>query len=183
MCPDCKHTLLDSFSPAIDNGLLEMADVNFNIAGNAKVDTDSTGARTFTCQHGETECATNLMETCFQLSAPDHLTALKSVMCVFEDLPSNSKNLGVNRCADKYNLPFGPIFKCIVQGEGEQLFYDAIQRTPAHTFIPWAVVDGKELTQSDRDMINNDVLKWACENYGGKKPESCNKMKIALSII
>jgi len=57
---------------------------------------------------------------------------------------------------------------------GYDLLDDAIKTTPAeHSFIPWETVEGKTLTQSDRDAINDNVLQWACDNYDGEKVAAC----------
>ena len=73
--------------------------------------------------------------------------------------------------------------KCLYSDDWNHFFHKAVTSTPTHDFIPWAVVKDRELTQSDRDMINNNVLKWACDNYDGKKPESCSKTSISFSLI
>ena len=88
LCPDSLHAVTTSFDPALDNGLLEMADVHFNVAGNvteiqinAKKDLYS-----FQCQNGDEECAGNIFENCLINTAKDTLTGLKSVVCMFQNI-------------------------------------------------------------------------------------------------
>merc|ERR1711957_174370 len=62
LCPDCKHTVTTSFTPAINNGLLDMVDLDYVVAGNASDDkfVRGSGAYNFTCQHGSVECLANV---------------------------------------------------------------------------------------------------------------------------
>merc|ERR1712224_114318 len=169
LCPDSKHTVTTSFTPAINNGLLDMADVNYYLAGNASDDgyVRGSGKYSFKCQHDEIECGSNIDENCMLHHAPDRKTALLSIGCMFTEIMRHSTATETNdaflKCTTQY---YKTDFRTMVNiqkckgsniKEGLDLFDDAIKATPKdHTFIPWATVDGVTLTQKDRDAINNN---------------------------
>ena len=196
LCPDSKNTIQNSFTPAIKNGLLDMADVTYYLAGNASDDTyvRGSGEYKFTCQHDSIECGANIMENCMLRLAKDNKTALQSIGCMFDNIERHSDDVATYDAFVKCNTQFYkddiPTLTNIENCAGPQIsqgfdfFDDAIQATPKeHTFIPWAAVDGITLSQTDRDLINSNVLKWACDRYQGAKPAACQTSSRFLSLI
>jgi len=86
LCPDCKHTVTTSFTPAINNGLLDMVDLDYVVAGNASDDkfVRGSGAYNFTCQHGSVECLANVYENCVVRLDSNRKRALQTVGCMFD---------------------------------------------------------------------------------------------------
>ena len=82
LCPYCVMAV-GKFETAIQNGLLEIADVEYYVAGNAKVTGKSGNMWQFTCQHGQNECYGNALESCIWNHAATRLDALNSIACMF----------------------------------------------------------------------------------------------------
>ena len=186
LCPDCKNTVQGSFTPAIKNGLLDMAEVNYVTAGNASSENFKRGTMdyNFKCQHNDAECYANIYSNCMNNMAESEMQKFLYFDCMFNNLwaAGVDKTSTMKDILDVWNVCLNKfvsedqqrwVFYCSFNGKGFNLFDDAIKATPKHDFIPWAAVEGKTLTQADRDLINSDVLKWACDNFEGTKPESC----------
>ena len=196
LCPDSKNTVQKSFTPAVNNGLLDMADVTYYVAGNAS-DVGyirGIGQYKFTCQHDSIECGANIYENCMLRLGKDNKTALQSIGCMFDNIERYSKDKDTFDAFMKCNAKFyrddhatlANIVNCVGlhSSQGFDFFDDAIKATPKeHTFIPWAAVDGRTLNQADRDSINSNVLKWVCENYQGDKVAACKTTSKFLQIV
>ena len=184
LCSDCKNASQKSYTPAIQNGLLEMADVNYIIAGNASHNRyiRGDGVYKFTCQFGVPECHALIYQNCMLKFIPDKVDKLLSISCMFDKIDNKSDTETIfkvyQKCASQYSKSVEHQVKILNCAEvdksiGYDQLYDAILETPGHNNIPWAVVENKPLSQKDRNAIDNNILKWACENYQGVKPKSC----------
>merc|ERR1712087_126741 len=190
LCPDSKAAIKNSFTPALEKGLLNMVDLDYIIAGNASDEgyKRGSGLYNFKCQHGEIECQTNILENCIVRLDSNRKRALETVGCMFDKIYMHST----------YQDTYHTFIQCMAQNykddipsltniencsgadykRGFDLFDDAIQQTPKdHSFIPWETVDGKTLTQDDRDAIHQDVFTWACNQYEGETIAACKKTK------
>jgi len=155
-----------------------------NIAGNAKItSSDSSGYMEFKCQHGEDECADNMVEICMMETAPDQLTALQRVVCMFDNMKTHYFDESFKTCYPGDTEAAALQFLTCEMQKSKPLFAQAIKATPEHDSIPWAVVDEINLTSDDRDLINNDVFQWACNNYKGEKPTACSNNMKAFSLV
>jgi hypothetical protein len=166
LCPD-SVTAMQKLDQAIVGGLLRLYDVDLVLAGNAKVNDSKLSVREFTCQHGPNECYGNSLESCIMKHSSTTLGGLKSVTCMFEQTNTDGNVLdgALITCASIHKA-FYPdvVIKCAHGAEGNALSYDAVQATPAHTFIPWETVSGATLSENDRTLLMHDPLRWACAN-------------------
>ena len=171
--------ITDSFGPAIDKGLLEMADVYFNVAGNTNetVSNELEISYEFSCENGDEECYGNKIQNCVYKYAKDHVTALKTIVCIFENTNSDASNLGMayRNCTIENGVSDMDVAWCAALDEGNQLLHEAVQATPRPTIFPWADVEYNRLSDYDRRMINSDVFQWVCDNYRGVKSSNCDQ--------
>jgi len=182
LCPDSVNTVVESYGAAIEKGLLEMADVTFNIAGNASYKRASSGKvlYNYECQHGIEECYLNMLELCMIKNLNNSRKALETVVCMYNQTHTEGSLIPIafEKCTMYYDWELDQkktALECSVNGEGQAMMLEAIDNTPKHDFIPWTVVDGKTLTVDDRTLINVNVFQYACNNFMGEKPETCNE--------
>lgn len=166
LCPDSVKAMA-AVSSAINRGLLEIADVDLVVSGNAKVTGRHGKMWQFACQHGPEECYGNALEECILHHAPQKKIGLRMVTCIY----AKSHTLGsalpdaLEQCAEEigdFGYSTDSMNQCANGLEGNAYHYGAIQMTPAHNFVPWVAVEDVVLTADDQDMLNNDPLKWAC---------------------
>lgn len=193
LCPDTVKTM-GLLNSAIDNGLMDLAEIKLVTAGNAKVYRDSfryAGQHDFTCQHGDDECYGNQLESCMLRYNTNPLGAMKAVLCMYARTVTHGILLpeAFNYCADQgvsrgafslYDTDGDVIDMkvCALDGRGNKLHYDNIQATPKdHTNIPWAGVDGVKLTAADQTALISDPLAWACAHStdSDAKAKVCKK--------
>ena len=130
------------------------------------------------------ECKYNMVELCLVKIGYKQSTALNRTVCMFETSQAKVEKMddAYKKCYPAINY-YQVLFQYCQIYDNVRYFKEAIAATPAHDSIPWAVVEGNELTTADRNMINNNVFKWACDNYKGKKPENCDKTLATLSLL
>lgn len=60
--------------------------------------------------------------------------------------------------------------------EGYRLHLAAAEETdglkPAHNYVPW-ITTNKKHSVTDENLILEDLVAWACNNYDGVKIEAC----------
>jgi len=122
LCPDCVHTI-GKIAEAIPKGLLDLADLNLVIAGNAKVTGLSGDMHQFTCQHGPEECYGNAVEACIWSHATSKLGALMSIKCMFAktDTDGSLIDSALVDCAAKYtSFDVKDVQTCATSSEGNK---------------------------------------------------------------
>jgi interferon gamma-inducible protein 30 len=180
LCPDCLHTVTKSFAPAIDQGLFQIADVTFVPYGNAQ-ETLHGSIWSFKCQNTQDECYGNALYSCILHHMTEKQQANKALVCMFTAVNAKSSNFpqSLIDCSKKYNFNASDVKACATNLEGNGLQHQAALATPKHNGVPWPVVEGKFLTNADRTMINENVMKYACRNYvGSVKLPGCEQYAV-----
>ena len=128
----------------------------------------------FTCQHGPRECQGNFIETCAIKKYDLYTQALPFILCL-EDNTSDFVAQG-KKCAAQLNLDWNKINDCATSKEGNQYEYEMAVATdklvPAHTYVPWVVVDGQHSSTTER-AVESNMLKYVCDNFKGTKIAAC----------
>merc|ERR1712238_442311 len=90
-CPGCRQLITTSFAAAYHTeGFLDMAEITFIPYGNAletkknedEDEDDDDATYSFECQHGETECVYNLIETCALHKIGCGVTQFQFINCI-----------------------------------------------------------------------------------------------------
>lgn len=144
---------------------------------------DSDGQYTFKCQHGDSECVGNLIEACaiqYHSSTGDMNEWFPFIYCVEKTAgdEGTSPAKAAPACAkqvswDDYDSNIRP---CAQGTEGNALMHKIADATdglsPSHTYVPWPVMNGKPLTESQMDQ---SLVKLVCNAYtGSDKPAACS---------
>ena len=143
--------------------MMAITDIDMVAFGNAKV--ISRDPPTFQCQHEEKECYGNMVELCAIQRFPKRYWDF--VVCEEKQLDFSED--GIVACACEGDIEPAEILECMESGEGARLHLEAADRTPDHTYVPYVLVDGKELDDP------SNLVKMVCEAFEGKKPKSCAK--------
>jgi hypothetical protein len=123
LCPDSVHTVA-KVNDAIENGLLHLAEVEFIMAGNAKVGEDLHNPQGITCQHGPMECYGNALESCILERATSKVAGLLSVACIFANTHTDGKliDIALGACAMEYpSFDVADVQQCANGPEGNRL--------------------------------------------------------------
>ena len=162
MCPDSMNTIVNSVAPAISKGVLELVDIKLHAYGNEKTVKDKNNNYIFTCQNGPAECVGNQIHNCIYDLVKDDATKIMMAACLFQHAKGNGEPfyLSLNTCSNIFSVDQIKIFTCSISPVGINLTVKAGMETPAHTFVPWVVVDGK-VNKKDQDEINKDLYTWA----------------------
>ncbi|XP_014776192.1 gamma-interferon-inducible lysosomal thiol reductase [Octopus bimaculoides] len=133
----------------------------------------------FTCQHGPTECAANIVETCAVRLLPvkQHLPLIACISYQFIHgvKPASAYKI----CADKQQIDMKPILACSQSDQGVNFQKDMATRTnrlnPHKSYVPWIVVNGVH-TQSINNKARTNLIQLVCDTYkGSDKPAACSK--------
>merc|ERR1712113_72738 len=108
---------------------------------------------------------------------PNYKIALQTVVCMFAQTNTDhTKTPGAfDYCTGQFDWTSAQkksAMNCAFNGEGDALLRAAVDATPTHTFIPWTAVEGHDLSDDDRDLINTNVLEYVCNTFHGDKPHS-----------
>lgn len=183
-CPACSRTITQSFKEAFTiKGFLKMADVSFIPFGNAK-ETGKSAPYEFECQHGESECQYNLVESCALNKLSCDFQKFQFIDCVenfnYNRDPHQDYDRVVEGCAIIANISghaTKEIKDCYKGLEGNKLEHEMAIKTgllsPAHEYVPWIVVNGKH-TDEIQDAVYDSLFGYVCDNYKGPdKSEEC----------
>ena len=164
-CPGCEYFITNELVPFHQTeDLMAITDLELVPYGNARVLTRD--PPTFQCQHGDKECYGNWVELCAQ----KHFTEQWWDFIVCEETSIDFSDDGIKKCADAAKIDASVILECAKGTEGPLLHLEAADKTPKdHKYVPWVVVDGKVMGESD------DFVTMICDAYTGEKPASCKK--------
>ena len=182
-CPGCRQTITTSFKQAFAaEGFLDMAEVQLVPYGNASEKEGVTGLWEFTCQHGETECVYNSIETCaLDILADVPMDAFNFVLCIEENdkstSPSQDYNTVVDKCAESaitraHKFKASEIKNCPknrtgnLQEHHQAVLTDALD--PKHTYVPWVVAQGVH-NDAVQNAVQTSLLAYVCSEYKGSK--------------
>lgn len=135
------------------------------------------------CQHGPSECIMNLYYACaIEVASNDFMKYMPFITCV--SARWNSKNSLeqwqqlVATCADFTTIDAAALQQCYGSGWESNLKLAAAEAnaTPDHEGVPYVVVNGQVLENTDQ------LLKAVCDAVQGEKPMGCSQvMKSAAS--
>ncbi|XP_033110696.1 gamma-interferon-inducible lysosomal thiol reductase-like [Anneissia japonica] len=176
LCPDCKQFIAEQLQPTWEKlgatGILNLELVPYGNAQEQNVGDEWQ----FTCQHGERECAGNVMETCVLSLVPFK----QAVLVIFCMEAANDPANAAQQCLMKYGLEFNAVSKCANSSQGNQLEHkmalktDALQ--PPHTYVPWVTIEGVHTEEMEK-AAEKDLLHLICNYYTGPRPDACNTNK------
>lgn len=146
--------------------------------GNTKQNDDGT----FTCQHGDGECATDVYHGCVEYKLSGNVDSIESgdtalaawpfILCMeqAEGDPTQAEtcyesNMNVT------DVPWSTISSCS-SDESDLVQTTAMKSTVPHDYVPWVTIDGVQLEHTR--LLQQAI----CDAYTGTKPESCKGSRL-----
>lgn len=132
---------------------------------------------TYTCQHGEGECISDLYESCVEKELAGSvenmfdasIDAWPYILCMeqADGNPAKAESCYTSSMSNS-SVTWSQVQDCYDNDADEVMAKAAAATDEAHhTYVPWVVVDGSLLE-------NTALLQHAiCSAYTGTKPESC----------
>ncbi|XP_051128362.1 gamma-interferon-responsive lysosomal thiol protein-like [Andrographis paniculata] len=173
LCPYCSNLIVNYLPELFESDLISITDLKLLPYGNAKISPNGT----IVCQHGPYECLLNTVEACAIHTWPKLEDHFPFVYCV-ENLVYNNNYTYWETCFKKLGLDASPVINCLNSDLGKklELRYAAATNAlePPHTYVPWAVVDGKPIYDDYRNFAS-----YICKAYKGtNKPSACTKSSV-----
>jgi len=186
-CPDCREMITTSFYDAYEiDGFLDMADITFIPFGNANEtkDEDYPDMYTFECQHGESECMYNLIETCAIHKIATNcdnnpmMTQFQFIYCIEQhndnrDTDQDYESVAL-KCATQVGVSIqtiDDIKSCVLTKEGNIYEHAMAQKTaalnPPHTYVPYVVANGVHNDEIQND-VTDSLFDYVCRTYKGQ---------------
>ncbi|XP_053382710.1 gamma-interferon-inducible lysosomal thiol reductase-like [Mercenaria mercenaria] len=132
----------------------------------------------YTCQHGQDECAGNLIETCAMYIMQNFSNYFPFIHCI-EAQKWTAPADAAKTCAKNMKIDLAPITDCANGKLGNGLLHEMALKTaalnPPHMYVPWITFNG----QHDGILENralSDLLSVVCDMYKGPKPTACSKL-------
>jgi interferon, gamma-inducible protein 30 len=175
LCPDCLAFVRGSLKTATNTkDFWKICEFNLYPYGNARR-VQNGSSWSFTCQHGVRECQGNLIEACAIRKFDYYSQGLPFSICL-EDNTTDFNAQG-QRCATKYGMDWSTINTCATGKEGNTIMAEYAAATeklsPAHTYVPWIVVNDKHTSSSENAVISN-MVRYVCSIYTGtEKIDAC----------
>ncbi|XP_071953270.1 gamma-interferon-inducible lysosomal thiol reductase-like [Antedon mediterranea] len=180
LCPGCKEFIADQLRPTWmklgSTGILNVTLVPYGNAKEQKVG----DLWQFDCQHGERECAGNIMETCV-LSLTKFDIAAPVIFCMEA---TEDPAMAAKRCLQQEGVDVNPVLQCANSTMGNTLEHKMAVLTdalnPPHQYTPWITLNGMH-TSSIQQKATTDLITLVCGAYTGSKPSACtniNNLKI-----
>jgi len=155
--------------------LVEITKLKLVAYGNTKYDNGK-----FSCQHGAGECTSDALELCTQYKLSGDINSIQTgdtsldawpfILCMEEaDGNPNKGKSCFDRTMSNSTLEWSTVETCY--NKEYDLVQSAAQKaTPTHDYVPWVLVDG--------DLLENtDLLQKAvCDAYTGTPPQSCKQL-------
>ncbi|KAM6962508.1 gamma-interferon-inducible lysosomal thiol reductase [Aplochiton taeniatus] len=170
LCPGCRAFITHQLFPTWAM-LHDIMTVNLVPYGNAQE--IPSGNAPFTCQHGEFECHSNMIEACV-IHLAGH-SAFDVIYCM--ESAANVTNAG-QPCLLLYapSVTWEEISNCEKGEQGYKLMHYYADMTkdlsPAHTHVPWITFNG-EYSVEFEDKAMSSLFKLVCQLYKGGQPPAC----------
>lgn len=184
LCPYCHQIITGPLMEAAAAGLDEIMTLKLIPYGNAKETPELriAGGYTYQCQHGPAECDANRMLACALDISTDAFAALPFVACMAHADASPERD--ARECAFKTGLDYTQLMHCYDNHQGWKLMHqnavDTGRLVPAHTYVPWLVVNGQH-TEDSQAAAQADLIGYVCQLYSGTdKPAGCPRPKYTL---
>ncbi len=157
-----------------DPELTAIVDLKLVAYGNTKQNANGT----YTCQHGQGECESDVLELCTQYKLSGNIDSIASgdtsleawpfILCMeqAEGDPAKAETCFATSMKGS-SLTFDAVSAC-AQNEASDVQAAAAKATPSHDFVPWCLVNGQALQHPDQ-MLTRSV----CNAYTGPKPSAC----------
>jgi len=192
-CPGCRQMITTSFDEAYHKeGFLDMAEITFIPYGNALEtknedndddddDTDTDDTYTFECQHGESECVYNLIETCalHKIGSVFPLQQFHFLHCIEQhddnrDPEQDYESVAL-ACATSLGIDIAimdAIHSCVISKEGNRYEHAMAVKTeslqPPHTYVPYVVANGVH-TEQIQTAVTQSLFDYVCHTYQGSQ--------------
>ncbi|XP_024278874.1 gamma-interferon-inducible lysosomal thiol reductase [Oncorhynchus tshawytscha] len=171
LCPGCRVFLTQQLFPtwAMLHDIMEVKLVPY---GNAQE--LPSGNSPFTCEHGEPECHSNMIEACIL-----HSVGLYSAFPVIDCMESAANVLAAAQPCLQLHVPsmtWDSVTTCVKGELGFKLMHENALKTnalsPAKTHVPWVTIN-KEYTGDFQDKAMSSLFNLVCKMYKGGKPPAC----------
>lgn len=171
LCPGCRRFITSMLYPSsvLLGDIMEITLVPY---GNAQETFDG-DKYIFTCQHGEEECAGNMIEACLlNLSQSD---AFLTIFCMES---SDDPIKAAQSCVELFSPDLGwkEVMECVNGKSGNQIMHQNALKTqalkPPHKYVPWITVNGVH-TEELQDKAVSALVPLVCDLYTGEKPAIC----------
>ncbi|XP_046375601.1 gamma-interferon-inducible lysosomal thiol reductase-like [Haliotis rufescens] len=177
LCPDCRDFIKKQLFPAF-TAVRSIFNLTLVPYGNAEEKKDG-DKWVFDCQHGEEECAENLLDTCLLNIVNDINKAFPFIHCM-EEGPERSRT-AFRECAKKFPaIPADQIEACANSSQGNQWEHEMAMKTdalnPQHKYVPWVTLNGVHNEKIQNEAQNN-LIKLLCDTYTGTKPSGCQQRR------
>jgi len=153
--------------------MVAIMDLKLVAYGNTKKNADGS----FTCQHGEGECQSDVYELCTQYKLKGDIGAIDSgetsvaawpfILCMEQQ---DGNPLMAQSCYEATMkttaLPWSTVSACATK-EASDVQNAAASATPKHDYVPWVLVDHTLLDQ--QSLLQHAI----CKAYTGTPPASC----------
>ncbi|XP_071039484.1 gamma-interferon-inducible lysosomal thiol reductase-like isoform X2 [Parasteatoda tepidariorum] len=166
LCPDSKRFFHKQFVPTF-NRLSNYMNVKFLPFGNELISRLPSKVK-FECQHGPNECYRNKIQACFIAYDGNTTNQVKFINCAF-DVKKAKKH--VENCFDDENF-HSKIKHCADGIMGDELLLKTGLETPAHSFIPWIVINGKSGKNFNKRAFEH-FMNVICDELRADKPDEC----------
>jgi C1A family cysteine protease len=141
--------------------------VNLLPYGNARTAPDGS----VQCQHGDRECKANIWQSCAISLFPEFTAHYPFVKCMEDSFVSQLDN------AASFAASSGPdlatLKACATGPLGEQFHRDIGAKTGTHAYVPWVIVDGKQVADESQ------FIRAVCDAYKGENafaPPACRSI-------
>eukprot|EP00096_Caligus_rogercresseyi_P001701 TRINITY_DN1283_c0_g1_i2.p1 TRINITY_DN1283_c0_g1~~TRINITY_DN1283_c0_g1_i2.p1 ORF type:complete len:226 (-),score=42.14 TRINITY_DN1283_c0_g1_i2:35-712(-) len=173
LCPDSIRFIRTQLLPTYSH-LSKIMNINLIPYGKATTTPDTqTGGYTFSCQHGEEECAGNMVHACSAKYIESQSSLINFVACMMKDR-GRPYDKGII-CARENNVNWAPIQKCSQNIEGQRLLAEAGEKTnalnPSLTFVPTVELNG---SQNNQNALFTNLMEEVCKAYTGTPNPACN---------
>jgi interferon gamma-inducible protein 30 len=168
LCPYCQQYMVGALKTAANTAdFWKICDFNLYPYGNARRQQNGS-SWSFTCQHGVRECEGNFIETCALKLYDKYTQALPFIICL--ETNSNDWTAQGKKCAQQLSLDWNAISTCATSSAGVNYLVEMAVATenlvPAHTYVPWVVVNGVHSASSE-NAVQANMVRYVCSIYKG----------------
>lgn len=172
LCPDSKDFVTKQLFPVFNGPLRDSVQIDLVPYGKATTKKTPDGSFEFKCQHGPSECVSNMFHACsIKLYGVDKTVPYANCM-MSKSRPANF----AEECAKTTGLDFSQLKACQSGKQGPSLLAEMGDRTkalsPKMVFVPWITFNGV-FSQKDETDAQDDLAKVICSKLVGQKPNGC----------
>jgi len=168
LCPDSTRFISNQI-PEMWAALSQEVSINFVPYGFASTIEDEDGELHFECQHGERECAGNIVQACTLYLTKDRPEDQVSLITCM--MSAESPDTAGPDCWLQMELDYSLVEECIADGLGDVLHAANGEETtavanPPVTNVPWSNFDGEHLEGGEYWEIEEvGLLSFLCQKF------------------